>query len=170
MGMPPMTGRSLGTSGGYLRGGLPRMYTQSAGPQGKQTMRTKHSGFTLIELMIVVAVIAILAAIAIPSYQEYIRKGRRSDAVSAMGRMQLAMERWRADNPSYANTAVPSASYPAVPTSPYYSFALSGQSATGYTVTATRQGAQANDTCGTLTYTFTGDLSAKPQWATASCN
>jgi len=133
-------------------------------------MRRKSSGFTLIELMIVVAAIAILAMIAFPSYKEYVQKSRRAEAVSAMGRMQLAMERWRADNPSYANSAAPSASYPAVPTSSYYSFTLSGQSASGYTVTATRQGAQADDRCGTLTYTFTGDLSAKPQWATASCN
>ena len=129
-------------------------------------MHQRSRGFTLIELMIVVAVIAILAAIAFPSFNEQVRKGRRSEALAEAGRVQLAMERWRADNPSYASNVLNAATYPAATNSSYYTFALSNQAATTYTLVATAQGGQAGDRCGTLTAT----AGTKPQWATASCN
>lgn len=46
--------------------------------------RTRQSGFSLMELMIVVAIVGILAAIAYPSYQQYIIRGNRAAAQSAM--------------------------------------------------------------------------------------
>ena len=44
----------------------------------------KQRGFTLIELLIVVAIIAIFAAIALPSYQNHMRKARRTAAQGLM--------------------------------------------------------------------------------------
>lgn len=131
-------------------------------------------GFTLIELMIVVIVIAVLAAIAIPNYLEQSKKGRRADAVRAMGEYQLAIERWRAENPSYANcsgTPCGSGTYPTAPTSEFYTVPTGGITAseTAYSITLQPTGKQAGDRCGNLV----GNNSdkQKPEWSgDADCN
>ncbi|MGJ0486114.1 MAG: type IV pilin protein [Methylomicrobium sp.] len=108
----------------------------------------RNAGFTLIELMIVVAIVGILAGIAYPSYTEYVKKGRRADAKSALLQVQLAEEKYRTNNIGYGTLAQigVSASSP----DQYYTIAVSSATATGYAATATPAGIQTGDSCGTF--------------------
>ena len=111
----------------------------------------KHSptqGFTLLELVTVVAIVAILAAIALPSYTDYVRKSRRTEAMSFLKDQQLRLERHRTDRANFAGYTLPTGG----PGSSYYNYGLTATSAApnSYTLTATPTGSQAADECGTL--------------------
>lgn len=101
-------------------------------------------GFTLIELIIAVAIVAILTSIALPVYQDSARKGRRSEAQTALADIQQRQERHRSNQPTYAvsltdpRTATPPGLELAATRTPngYYDLSLDNVSATGYTVAA----------------------------------
>ena len=65
----------------------------------------KHKGFTLIELMVAVGIVGLLAAIAIPSYQESMRKSRRTDAQGALMSFANGMERHYTENSTYCGAS-----------------------------------------------------------------
>lgn len=93
-----------------------------------------EKGFTLIELMMVVAIIAILSAIAIPSYADYIRRGKITEAVSSLSDIRVRQEQYFQDNRTYANGADCGAVATATAN---FSFSCSASTATAYVATAT---------------------------------
>lgn len=60
-----------------------------------------EAGFTLVELMITVAIAAILAAVAVPSYRDYVLRGRISQAMSNLASMRVKLEQFYQDNRTY---------------------------------------------------------------------
>ena len=120
--------------------------------------RKRASGFTLIEIMVVVTIIAVLGAIAYPTYQDSVRKGRRAQATADLGELAQALERHFTVNNTYANyvIAAPLNRSPRQGDLFYNISYVAAPTRTAYSIRAVPAGPQAADRCGTLTLTNTG--------------
>ncbi len=58
----------------------------------KTRVSNTQTGFTIVELMIVVAVIGVLATIALPIYNDYINRGKVSEAVQLLAGLRIPMQ------------------------------------------------------------------------------
>lgn len=122
-------------------------------------------GFTLIELMIAVAIIGILAAIAYPSYTKYVREARRAEAQADMLKMQIGIEKWRANRASYRSDATTSSPGTALTnsaanagflgTNAYYDYTIVDTTGSAYTIKAeaVTGKSQVNDVAGSTSCT-----------------
>lgn len=63
-----------------------------------------QGGFTLIEMVVVLAILAIMAAIALPNYQDYVKRSRRSDAMIALERIANEQEQFYFDQNTYTRS------------------------------------------------------------------
>lgn len=64
--------------------------------------QTHTSGFTLIELMIVVAIIAFLSVIAMPSFTRFLAKAKRAEAYMNLNALYTAQKAHWAENSTYS--------------------------------------------------------------------
>ena len=94
-----------------------------------KTYKKKRSGFTVIELMIVIMIVAILVSLAYPAYIQYVRKAKRGEAQQLLLNWAINEEIWRSNNTAYTDTLVP--------THDDYTFVASNVGAATYTLTAT---------------------------------
>ena len=64
--------------------------------------RRDAAGFTLIELAITILIISILTAIAVPSYADYVLRGRLNGATALLKSTRERLEQFYSDNRTYA--------------------------------------------------------------------
>ncbi|MBK8132100.1 MAG: type IV pilin protein [Gammaproteobacteria bacterium] len=132
---------------------------------------SRHAGFSLIELMVVVAIVAILAAIVYPNYTDTVRRSNRSDARATLLQIAQSLERYFTENNTYAGATLGTAAATDVwptttSTENRYTISFSvAPSATAYTLRATATGFQDKDTeCATMTLSHLGVRAPAACW------
>lgn len=61
----------------------------------------KNSGFSLVELMIVIVIIGVLAAVAVPIYSNNVMKAKMSEADAALGSIRTQLRIYYGENGEY---------------------------------------------------------------------
>ena len=128
--------------------------------------RRSDSGFTLIELMIVIIVVAVLMGIALPAYQNQIIRGHRAAAKGEMLELGSREQQFLLANRSYTNNPDDFAYTLPTDVAARYSFNISTVSASvvpTFTITFTAIGSQAGD--GDLTLNSEGVKTPADKWA-----
>ena len=132
----------------------------------------KATGFSLIELMIVVIIVGILMAISIPAYQGYVLRSHHTDAHSSLLDIAARQERHVAQRNTYTTEIAGATGLnlgSANSRDGYYTLAvgsaLCGNIANCYVITATAAGNQVNDTgCTSITYDSAGTKTPADCW------
>ena len=94
------------------------------------------NGFTLIELLVAVAIVGILTAIALPSYRDYVTRGKLAEAFQLLSSQRVKMEQYYQDVRDY--TLACGAGTVATPTpGTYFTLTCDNLSPNTYTINAT---------------------------------
>jgi type IV pilus assembly protein PilE len=125
-------------------------------------MITKNSGFTLIELMVVIAIVGILAAVAYPAYTSSVNKGNRADGIDSLVSLAGYMEEYYLNNDTYVGSTVANSSS----SDGLYTLSITSADAFSYTLTATP--VKGDSECGNLTLNSLGQKGVTATGATAA--
>lgn len=71
-----------------------------------EVRRSAASGFTLIELMIVIVIVAVLIGVALPAYQDQVMRGHRATAKGEMLKIGVLQKQYLLAHKSYATSDI----------------------------------------------------------------
>lgn len=114
---------------------------------------SNHTGFSLLELLLVISLIGILTGILAPSYKTFLQRTRREQAQLEMVNVSSALENYKNKHKTYQGMQLREKKFS------YLLKVLSSQNS--YTISATPLKQQANDYCGSLTLNELGSKTAK---------
>ncbi len=135
-------------------------------------MEKPQHGFTLIELLVTVVIVAILMAVALPAYNNYVLRGKLTEAFNNLASLRVQLEQYYQDNRSYGSTAALCGV--AMPAAGYFTYSCNWGAAgiNDQTFTVTATGVATKNTGG---FTFTIDQgnnkatsAAPPGWNTSN--
>ena len=129
--------------------------------------RQSNSGFTLVELMMVIVIVAVLMGIALPAYQNQVLRGHRAAAKGEMLEIANRQQQYLLANRTYTDTAADIAYTPPADVSDRYTFDLSTVSASGapsFTITLQPIGTQLRDGADPLTLNSEGVKTPADKW------
>ena len=123
-------------------------------------MKLKNrSGFTLLEVIIVIIIVGVLASLALPRFFSTIEYSRGSEAMQSIATVRQSMERCYLMRVSYTGPCASFANLdvenPNTAPNAHFTYAITS-AATAYTIIATRTTLEGGSTTGTVWLNFTG--------------
>lgn len=106
-------------------------------------LKNNKSGFTLLEIIIVIIIVGVLSSLALPRFFKTVEFSKSSEALNNLGVVRQAIERcYLSKSGTYVGCDMTNIDVedPGAAPGSLFSYAVSGQAVTGYTITATRVG------------------------------
>mgnify|MGYP001604188964 CR=1 FL=1 len=109
--------------------------------EARVKIKNNKSGFTLLEIIIVIIIVGVLSSLALPRFFSTVEYSKSTEALMSMGVLRQSMERcYLAIPKTYIGCAITNLDVENPGTSPgaRFTYSVTSQSATGYVITATR--------------------------------